>query len=45
MSKLAAQLGIRAMPTFLFFKNGEKIHEIVGANPPQLINFIATNSK
>lgn len=20
------------MPTFLFFKNGEKVHEVIGAN-------------
>jgi len=30
---VAAELGIKAMPTFLFFKKGEKIHEVVGANP------------
>jgi len=30
---LAQDLGIRAMPTFLIFKNGEKYKEVVGANP------------
>lgn len=32
-SDVAQELGIRAMPTFLFFKNGEKVGEVVGANP------------
>jgi len=31
-SDVAQELGIRAMPTFLFFKNGEKVGEVVGAN-------------
>jgi len=30
---VAQELGIRAMPTFVFFKNGEKVGEVVGANP------------
>jgi thioredoxin 1 len=30
---VASELGVRAMPTFFFFKNGEKIGEVVGANP------------
>jgi thioredoxin 1 len=34
VSDVAADLGIRAMPTFLLFKNGEKVEEIVGANLP-----------
>ena len=33
---VAQELGIRAMPTFLLFKNGEKVGEIVGANPKAL---------
>lgn len=33
---VAQELGIRAMPTFLLFKNGEKIGEVVGANPKAL---------
>jgi len=31
-SDVAQELGIRAMPTFLLFKNGEKVGEVVGAN-------------
>jgi len=33
---VAQELGIRAMPTFIIFQNGEKVSEIVGANPPAL---------
>jgi thioredoxin 1 len=33
---VAQELGIRAMPTFIIFKGGEKVGEIVGANPPAL---------
>lgn len=36
VSDVAAELGIRAMPTFLLFKNGEKVGEVVGANPKAL---------
>ena len=32
VSDVAQELGIRAMPTFLFYKNGEKVDEVVGAN-------------
>lgn len=33
---VAQELGIRAMPTFLFFKKGLKVTEVVGANPKAL---------
>jgi len=33
---VAQELGIRAMPTFLVFENGEKVKEVVGANPQAL---------
>lgn len=29
---VAQELGVRAMPTFLIFKDGEKVGEVVGAN-------------
>ncbi|KAI4165467.1 MAG: hypothetical protein LQ342_000877 [Letrouitia transgressa] len=29
---VAQELGVRAMPTFVVFRNGEKVGEIVGAN-------------
>jgi thioredoxin 1 len=38
---VAQELGIRAMPTFLIFKNEEKVQEIVGANPAALKAAIA----
>jgi thioredoxin 1 len=34
---VAQELGVRAMPTFLIFKNEEKVQEIVGANPKALL--------
>jgi thioredoxin 1 len=34
---VAQELGIRAMPTFVIFKDGEKISEVVGANPKALL--------
>ncbi|KAM0265137.1 hypothetical protein ACHAQJ_000290 [Trichoderma viride] len=37
LPELSQELGIRAMPTFLFFKNGEKVDEMIGANPPLLL--------
>jgi len=33
---VAQELGIRAMPTFLIFKDGDKVGEVVGANPAAL---------
>ncbi|EAL91479.1 thioredoxin trx1 [Aspergillus fumigatus] len=36
LSEVAAELGVRAMPTFMFFKDGQKVNEVVGANPPAL---------
>ncbi|KAK4126403.1 thioredoxin-like protein [Parathielavia appendiculata] len=37
---LAEKLGIRAMPTFVVFKDGEKVDEFLGANPPALLNLL-----
>ena len=34
---VAQELGIRAMPTFVIFKNEEKVAEVVGANPKALL--------
>ena len=33
---VAQELGIRAMPTFIVFKDGEKVGEVVGADPKAL---------
>ncbi|KAG8688740.1 hypothetical protein FRC12_002671 [Ceratobasidium sp. 428] len=30
---IAQEVGIRAMPTFMIFKNGAKVADLVGANP------------
>lgn len=45
---VAQELGIRAMPTFLIFKDGEKVQEVVGANPQALkaaIDKVASSEK
>jgi thioredoxin-like negative regulator of GroEL len=34
--ELTQELGIRAMPTFMVFKDGEKADDFLGANPPAL---------
>ncbi|OBA24231.1 thioredoxin-like protein [Metschnikowia bicuspidata var. bicuspidata NRRL YB-4993] len=37
---VAREYGITAMPTILFFQDGEKVSTIVGANVPQLLKTI-----
>jgi len=37
---LAQELGIRAMPTFKIFVDGEQADELVGANPGALLNLL-----
>ncbi|TFY58927.1 hypothetical protein EVG20_g7973 [Dentipellis fragilis] len=39
---IAQEVGVRAMPTFVAFKNGQKLDEVVGAVPPNLEKLIAT---
>lgn len=36
LTDVAAEVGVRAMPTFMLFRKGEKIAEVVGANPAAL---------
>jgi thioredoxin-like negative regulator of GroEL len=40
---VAGELGVRAMPTFMIFKDGEKVAEVVGANPAALNAAIKAN--
>ncbi|KAJ8102943.1 thioredoxin-like protein [Lipomyces tetrasporus] len=42
VSEVASEVGIRAMPTFMLFKAGQKIKEIVGANPAALKTAISS---
>ncbi|KAL3495288.1 thioredoxin [Aspergillus germanicus] len=44
LSEVAAEIGVRAMPTFIFFKDGQKVNEVVGANPPALRAAVASLS-
>lgn len=41
--EVAQELSVRAMPTFLLFKDGEKVGEVVGANPTALETAIKSN--
>lgn len=34
--EIAAELEVRAMPTFIFFKDGKKLEQVVGANKPAI---------
>ncbi|PRQ77853.1 hypothetical protein AAT19DRAFT_8921 [Rhodotorula toruloides] len=34
--EVAGEVGIKAMPTFVLFKNGEKVGTVVGADPNKL---------
>ncbi|EGN93715.1 hypothetical protein SERLA73DRAFT_145398 [Serpula lacrymans var. lacrymans S7.3] len=40
---ISSEVGIRAMPTFQVFKDGQKIGELVGANPPALAKLIESH--
>jgi len=40
---IAQELNIRAMPTFILFKDGEVVTTVVGANPQALQTAIAAN--
>ncbi|KAI9158218.1 Thioredoxin Asp [Paramyrothecium foliicola] len=41
LPELTQELGVRAMPTFMIFKDGKKVDELVGANPPKLAELLA----
>ncbi|KAJ5050370.1 uncharacterized protein L3040_002253 [Drepanopeziza brunnea f. sp. 'multigermtubi'] len=36
LPEVARELGVRAMPTFILFKGGKKVEQVVGANPQAL---------
>ncbi|KAK8080341.1 Thioredoxin [Apiospora hydei] len=40
LPEVSQELGIRAMPTFMLFKDGEKAEELVGANPQALVGLL-----
>ncbi|KAF8481627.1 thioredoxin-like protein [Russula ochroleuca] len=40
-SDISQEVGIRAMPTFAIFKDGQKVNELVGANPAGLETLIS----
>ena len=40
LNVVAARLQIRALPTFISFKDGQKANELVGANPNVLLSHL-----
>ncbi|PPQ73783.1 hypothetical protein CVT26_011517 [Gymnopilus dilepis] len=38
--QIAQEVGIRAMPTFMVFKNGDKVKDFVGAHPSKLAELV-----
>ncbi|KAG8912909.1 hypothetical protein FRC01_004837 [Tulasnella sp. 417] len=42
-SEVSAEVGIKAMPTFMVFKDGEKLGELVGADAEELENLLKTH--
>ncbi|KAK9455470.1 thioredoxin-like protein [Dipodascopsis uninucleata] len=45
LADVASECAVRAMPTFMIFKNGEKVKELVGANPGALRSMVDDVSK
>lgn len=41
---VSEEYGIRAMPTFMIFKNGEKAGEVVGAKPQEVEALISRHA-
>ncbi len=42
---VAQELGVRAMPTFMVFRGGEKVGEVVGANEKALEALVQKESQ
>ncbi|TEB32414.1 thioredoxin [Coprinellus micaceus] len=40
-TEIAQEVGIRAMPTFILFKDGNKLSDLLGANPSGLQTLVA----
>ncbi|EKM61650.1 uncharacterized protein PHACADRAFT_248378 [Phanerochaete carnosa HHB-10118-sp] len=40
--EISQEAGVRAMPTFYLFRNGQKVKELVGANPQSLQQLLAS---
>ncbi|PKX90045.1 thioredoxin family protein [Aspergillus novofumigatus IBT 16806] len=38
--QISQEVGIRAMPTFVLFKNGDKVGEVMGADPSRLVALV-----
>ena len=45
LPEVAQELAVRAMPTFIVFKDGEKVGQVVGANKQSLEALVAKEVK
>jgi thioredoxin 1 len=45
LPEIAQEWGITAMPTFMVFKQGDKVDELIGANPGRLETLIVKNTE
>ncbi|KAI5957328.1 TRX1 [Candida jiufengensis] len=43
-SDIAQKYEISSMPTLIFFKNGEQVQKVIGANPSAIKQAIASNA-
>ncbi|KAG8964157.1 hypothetical protein FRC00_003605 [Tulasnella sp. 408] len=43
-AEVSQKVGIRAMPTFVAFKDGQKVDQLVGAHPMDLQDFVRINA-
>ncbi|KAI3406980.1 TRX1 [Candida oxycetoniae] len=44
LNEIAEQYEVSSMPTLIFFKNGQQIHKVIGANPSAIKQAISSNA-
>lgn len=44
LGEIAQKYEVSSMPTIIFFKNGEIVQKVIGANPPAIKQALANNA-